>query len=69
MASPFVAGQAALIRDRYGSLDAAGVEEQIRCSAVYLFPKDEVYGTMMGAGLTNVGASLAQPKPTTCPTP
>jgi thermitase len=66
MASPFVAGQAALIRDRYGSLDTAGVEEQIRCSARSLVLKDELYGTMLGAGLTNVGASLAQPKPNSC---
>jgi subtilisin family serine protease len=66
MASPFVAGQAALIRDVYGSLDAAGVEKQIRCSARSLVLKDKVYGTMLGAGFTNVGASLAQPKPISC---
>src|SRR5215208_6343661 len=62
MATPFDSGEAALIRDRYGSLDTAGVEEQIRCSARSLVLKDELYGTMLGAGLTNVGASLAQPK-------
>jgi thermitase len=64
MATPFVAGQAALIRD-VCSLDAAGVEVQIRRSARSLVGKDIKYGAMMGAGRTDVGTSLA----TTCPAP
>jgi thermitase len=69
MATPFVAGQAALIRDVNCSLDAAGVEVQIRRSARSLVGKDKVYGAMMGAGRTDVGTSLGQLKPTTCPAP
>jgi subtilisin family serine protease len=64
MATPFVSGQAALIRD-VCSLDAAGVEGQIRRSARSLVKKDIKYGAMMGAGHTDVGISLSQP----CPPP
>jgi len=69
MATPFVAGQAALIRDVNCSLDAAGVEGQIRRSARSLVGKDIKYGAMMGAGHTDVGTSLGQLEPTTCPAP
>ena len=66
MATPFVSGEAALIRDVNCSLDAAGVENQIRRSARSLVAKDMKYGTMMGAGHADVGASLAQLQPSSC---
>jgi thermitase len=66
MATPFVSGEAALIRDVNCSLDAAGVEVQIRRSARSLVAKDVKYGTMMGAGHTDVGASLEQLEPSSC---
>jgi subtilisin family serine protease len=69
MATPFVSGQAALIRDVNCSLDAAGVEGQIRRSARSLVAEDKVYGAMMGAGQTDVGTSLGQLEPATCPPP
>jgi thermitase len=69
MATPFVAGQAALIHDVNCSLDAAGVEGQIRRSARSLVGKDIKYGAMMGAGRTDVGTSLGQLEPTPCPAP
>jgi thermitase len=59
MATPFVSGQAALIHAVYGSLDPAGVEKKIRCSARPLVVTDPVYATMLGAGHADVGASLA----------
>jgi thermitase len=58
MATPFVSGEAALIRAVYGSLDPAGVEQRIRCSARSLILTDPVYGSMLGAGHADVGASL-----------
>ena len=58
MATPFVSGQAALIRTVYGSLDAAGIEKQIRASARPLYLQDPVYGGMLGAGHADVCASL-----------
>jgi subtilisin family serine protease len=66
MATPFVSGQAALIRDVNCSLDAAGVEGQVRRSARSLVTKDITYGTGMGAGHTDVGASLKKLKPNSC---
>jgi thermitase len=59
MATPFVSGQAALIHAVYGSLDAAGVEKRIRCSARSLFVTDPIYAAMLGAGRADVGASLS----------
>jgi thermitase len=59
MATPFVSGQAALIHAKYGSLDPAGVEKKIRCSARSLVVTDPVYAAMLGAGHADVGASLA----------
>ena len=59
MATPFVSGQAALIHAVYGSLEPAGVEARIRCSARSLIVTDPVYAAMMGAGEADVGASLA----------
>jgi thermitase len=58
MATPFVSGQAALVHAVYGSLRPAGVEGKIRCSARPLIATDPVYGTKLGAGHTDVGASL-----------
>ena len=58
MATPFVSGQAALIHAVDGSLDPAGVEERIRCSARPLLATDPVYAATLGAGRADVGASL-----------
>jgi thermitase len=59
MATPFVSGQAALIHAVYGSLDPAGVEERIRCSARPLLATDPIYAAMLGAGRADVGGSLS----------
>jgi thermitase len=64
MATPFVSGQAALIHAVYGSLDPAGVENRIRCSARSLFETESTYAVMMGAGRADVGASIS---PGACP--
>jgi thermitase len=64
MATPFVSGQAALIHAVYGSVDPAGVEKRIRCSARPLLATDPIYAAMLGAGRADVGASLF---PVTCP--
>jgi subtilisin family serine protease len=58
MATPFVSGQAALIHAVYGTLNPAGVEERIRCSARSLLATDPIYAAMLGAGRADVGASL-----------
>jgi thermitase len=58
MAAPFLSGQATLIHSVEGSLDPAGIEVKIRCSARTI-SQDRTH-TMLGAGLTNVGASLEQ---------
>jgi len=58
MSAPFVSGQAALIRAVYGSLDPAGAEEKIRCSAESLDEINAAYAGMLGAGHANAGASL-----------
>ena len=60
MATPFVSGQAALIRTVYGSLDPAGIEKKLRDSARPLHLQDPVYGGMLGAGHADVCASLLQ---------
>ena len=60
MATPFVAGQATLIRD-VGLARAAGMEVRIRCSARISRRKGHKYGAMMGAGRTDVGTSLSDP--------
>ena len=59
MATPFVSGQAALIHAVDPSLDPAGVEQRIRCSARSLLLTDPVYAAMLGKGHANIGASLA----------
>ena len=58
MATPFISGQAALIRSVYGSLDPAGIERKIRTSARPLYLQDPVYGGMLGAGYADLCASL-----------
>jgi thermitase len=60
MATALVSGQAALIRANDDSLGPAGVEEKIRCSARPLDEGAPDYAGLLGAGYTNVGASLAQ---------
>jgi thermitase len=64
MATPFVSGQAALIHAVYGSLDPAGVEKRIRCSARPLVTEPLYAAMLLGAGRTDVGASLS---PAVCP--
>jgi hypothetical protein len=59
MATPSVSGQAALIHAVDASLDPAGVEERMRCSARSLLLTDPMYAVMLGEGLTDAGASLA----------
>jgi thermitase len=60
MATPFISGQAALIRTVDGSLEPAGIEKKIRTSARPLYFQDPVYGEMLGAGHADVCASLLQ---------
>jgi thermitase len=60
MATPFVSGEAALVHAIYGSLDPAGVEKRIRCSARSLVVTDPIYSAVLGTGGADVGASLAQ---------
>jgi thermitase len=68
MASPFVAGEAALIRGTDGSLDAGGVEDRIRSGARCLDQKNERYTGMLGAGHADVDASLRRVEGPHCPT-
>jgi subtilisin family serine protease len=58
MATPFVAGQAALIHTVNGSLGPARIEAKIRNSARPLLLRDLVYAEMLGAGHADVCASL-----------
>ena len=58
MATPFVSGQAALIRAVYGSLGPAEVETKIRTSAQSLTLQNLTYVGMLGAGQANACASL-----------
>ena len=58
MATPFVAGQAALVEAVDCSLKPAGVEERIRSSARSLLLQNPDYAGMLGAGHADVGASL-----------
>jgi thermitase len=59
MATPFISGEAALVHAVYGSLSPAGAEKRMRCSARSLVLSDPIYGTMLGVGYADVGASLA----------
>jgi subtilisin family serine protease len=73
MATPFVTGQAALIHQADGSPDPAGVEEKIRRSARFaeFYKKNPSFVLCkLGAGHTDIGASLGQPGPgpNLCPT-
>src|SRR5215213_3410634 len=58
MSTPFVSGQAALIRKVYGSITPASIETKVRNSARSLLLKDPVYGSMLGAGHADFCASL-----------
>jgi subtilisin family serine protease len=62
MATPFVAGEAALIHSTDGSLNAGGVEKRIRLSARCVDQKNvpEVPPGSLGAGHADVDASLRQ---------
>jgi thermitase len=60
MATPFVAGQAALIHAVEGSLDSAGIEKTIHLSARRLYVRDPLYGKLLGAGHADVCASLVR---------
>jgi len=61
MATPFVAGEAALIHSADVSLDPGGVEERIRSSARCVDQKNEArYWGMLGAGHADVDAGLRQ---------
>src|SRR5215210_1681083 len=61
MASPFVAGEAALIRSANGSRDPARVEQRIRLGARCVDEKnDPLYWHNLGAGHADVDASLRQ---------
>jgi thermitase len=64
MAAPFLSGQATLIHSVEGSLDPAGIEVKIRCSARPI-SQDPTH-TMLGAGHTDVGASLEQAPGSNC---
>ena len=64
MSAPFVAGEAALIHNKAGSLSASGIEGKIRCSARDL--PDDPGHIMMGAGHADVGASLKSIADSTC---
>jgi len=58
MATPFVAGQAALIHDVDRSLDPARIETVIRDTARSLDAQNPSYKRMLGAGHSDIGASL-----------
>ena len=58
MATPFISGQAALIRAAFGLLDTASVEERIRRSAKPLTLDNPSYAGMLGAGRADVCTSL-----------
>jgi thermitase len=59
MATPFVAGEAALIHSADGSLNPGGVENRIRSGARCVDQKNKIlYRGMLGAGHADVDASL-----------
>jgi len=62
MATPFVSGQAALIRAFDGSLDPAGIEDKIRASARReyreFYAKNSEYALQLGDGHADVCGSL-----------
>ena len=66
MATPFVAGEAALIRSEYGPLGPGSVEDRIRSGARCV---DQEYGYtgMLGAGQADVDASLRGVEGPHCP--
>ena len=68
MATPFVAGEAALIHSVDGPLDPAGVELRIRSSARCINDKNPaIYTGMLGAGHSDIGGALAGVPGRRCP--
>ena len=63
MATPFVAGEAALVRADDGPLDAAGVERRIRSSSRCL---EDLPLRTLGAGHADIGAALEQDTSRSC---
>jgi parallel beta-helix repeat protein len=61
MATGFIAGQAALIRDELPQLSAAGVAARIQATASLLDSLNPNYAGLLGTGLADVGGSLYQP--------
>src|SRR5919202_1611917 len=59
MSTPFVSGQAALIKQVYGSIKPKDTEQKIRESARSLLLTDLTYGSMLGKGHADVCASLS----------
>jgi subtilisin family serine protease len=59
MSTPFVSGQAALIKQVYGSIKPKYTEQKIRESARSLLFTDPTYGGMLGKGHVDVCASLS----------
>ena len=59
MSTPFVSGQAALIKQVYGSIKPKNIEQKIRESARSLLLTDLTYGSMLGKGHADVCASLS----------
>lgn len=69
MATPFVAGEAALILAEYDRTPA-GIEKRIRSGARCLDGKNPTYTGMLGAGHVDIGNSLQrQIESQTCPIP
>ncbi|MEJ7841018.1 MAG: S8 family serine peptidase [Rubrobacter sp.] len=66
MATPFVAGQAALIEGANGSLNAADTEALIQQSARPLDAKNPAHAGALGAGHADIGASLERLQPGAC---
>ena len=63
MASPFVAGTAALLYGRLGARSpeaASGIEQLISSGAVPLAASDPVYGSLLGAGRLSAVGSVAR---------
>jgi subtilisin family serine protease len=59
MATPFVAGQAALVRKASGVGNAIAIEEAMRTSARDLKTQDPLFGQFLGAGHADVCASIS----------
>jgi subtilisin family serine protease len=67
MATPFVAGQAALIRSLQPSAGSECVTEIIRATAQPLVASDPTYASQLGSGQADVGASTVYAQSNECP--